>query len=250
MLIDWFTVIAQLVNFAILIWLLRRFLFKPILRAIDEREKRIARQLAEAEDARKEAERQSDVYRQKNENFDRQLAERMAEMSETAAMEKQRLQEETKAEAARLSEQRQATLEKEALEFEHQFRSQMGETLIEIAGKAIQDLAGISLEDRMIEVFLEQIASVSPEERLRISGKMKSPEPVIVSSAHDIEPEQSKQVAQAVRDYLTRDAKILFEKDPALVCGLEIRWGGYRLTWSLAEYMSSLQKNLSEATAM
>ena len=46
MLIDWFTVAAQAVNFLILVWLLKRFLYKPVLAAIDEREKRIATQLA------------------------------------------------------------------------------------------------------------------------------------------------------------------------------------------------------------
>ena len=48
MLIDWFTVGAQAVNFIILVWLLKRFLYKPILNAIDAREKRIATELAAA----------------------------------------------------------------------------------------------------------------------------------------------------------------------------------------------------------
>ena len=40
--INWFTVVAQVINFLILVWLLKRFLYKPILHAIDEREKGIA----------------------------------------------------------------------------------------------------------------------------------------------------------------------------------------------------------------
>ena len=39
MLIDWFTICAQALNFLILVWLMKRFLYKPILHAIDEREK-------------------------------------------------------------------------------------------------------------------------------------------------------------------------------------------------------------------
>jgi F-type H+-transporting ATPase subunit b len=37
MLIDWFTVGAQVLNFLILVWLLKRFLYGPILDAIDAR---------------------------------------------------------------------------------------------------------------------------------------------------------------------------------------------------------------------
>ncbi len=49
MLIDWFTVGAQALNFLILVWLMKRFLYKPILNAIDAREKKIAAELADAD---------------------------------------------------------------------------------------------------------------------------------------------------------------------------------------------------------
>jgi len=54
MLIDWFTVGAQALNFLILVWLLKHFLYQPILNAIDAREKLIAKELADA-DAKKSA---------------------------------------------------------------------------------------------------------------------------------------------------------------------------------------------------
>jgi F-type H+-transporting ATPase subunit b len=57
MLIDWFTVGAQVLNFLILVWLMKRFLYKPILNAIDAREKRIAKELADADATRAEAQR-------------------------------------------------------------------------------------------------------------------------------------------------------------------------------------------------
>jgi F-type H+-transporting ATPase subunit b len=57
MLIDWFTVGAQALNFLILVWLMKRFLYKPILHAIDEREKRIAAELADADAKKAEAKR-------------------------------------------------------------------------------------------------------------------------------------------------------------------------------------------------
>ena len=55
MLIDWFTVGAQALNFLILVWLMKRFLYKPILHAIDEREKRVATELANADKKKAEA---------------------------------------------------------------------------------------------------------------------------------------------------------------------------------------------------
>ena len=62
MLIDWFTVGAQALNFIILVWLLKRYLYKPILNAVDTREKRIAAELADADAKRAEAEKAREEF--------------------------------------------------------------------------------------------------------------------------------------------------------------------------------------------
>jgi F-type H+-transporting ATPase subunit b len=72
MLIDWFTVGAQLLNFLVLAWLLKRFLYRPILDALDAREQRIAAELADADAKRAEADKARDEFQHKNEAFDRQ----------------------------------------------------------------------------------------------------------------------------------------------------------------------------------
>ena len=63
MLIDWFTVGAQALNFLILVWLLKRFLYKPILDAIDAREERIDAELAAAALKEAEAKKKRDEFR-------------------------------------------------------------------------------------------------------------------------------------------------------------------------------------------
>ena len=72
MLFDWFTLIAQLVNFLVLVWLLKRYLYKPILDAIDERENLIASQLHAAEETKDNALKLLKNYQQKNTDFDQQ----------------------------------------------------------------------------------------------------------------------------------------------------------------------------------
>ncbi|MEO6949003.1 MAG: hypothetical protein ABI123_05190, partial [Ginsengibacter sp.] len=70
--IDWFTVIAQVINFLILVWLLKKFLYKPILNAINEREKKIRDQLKDADDKKAAAQKEKDDFKKKNEDFDQQ----------------------------------------------------------------------------------------------------------------------------------------------------------------------------------
>ena len=72
MLIDWFTLIAQLVNFLILAWLLKRFLYHPIVTALDAREKKIASELQHATVVENEAKQSMSEWRQKNVEFEKQ----------------------------------------------------------------------------------------------------------------------------------------------------------------------------------
>ncbi|HLV93000.1 MAG TPA: hypothetical protein VKX34_07755, partial [Aequorivita sp.] len=100
--INWFTVIAQIVNFLILVWLLKRFLYKPVLKAIDEREQKIALQLKEAAAKKEEARKDQELFRQKNEAFDKERMAKMNEVHEQANIEKQRLFEEVRNESTAL----------------------------------------------------------------------------------------------------------------------------------------------------
>ena len=86
MLIDWFTVAAQILNFLILVWLLKRFLYKPILDAIDAREKRIITELADAAKKQKEAKQERDDFNKKNADFDQQRNELLRVATEAANM--------------------------------------------------------------------------------------------------------------------------------------------------------------------
>ena len=84
MLIDWFTVGAQALNFLILVWLMKRFLYKPILHAIDEREKRIAAELADADAKKAEAQKERDEFQHKNAEFDQQRAALLSKATDEA----------------------------------------------------------------------------------------------------------------------------------------------------------------------
>src|SRR4051812_42300477 len=99
MLIDWFTVAAQTLNFVVLIGLLRRFLYRPILQAIDAREKRIAAELALAAGKKAEAQLERDEFLHKNEALERERGALLRRATEEAGAEGQRLTEAARAAA-------------------------------------------------------------------------------------------------------------------------------------------------------
>ena len=114
MLIDWFTVGAQVLNFLLLVWLMKRFLYKPIRHAIDEREKRIAAELANADKKKAEAQKERDEFKQKNETLDQQRAALLSKATDEAKAEGQRVLDETRKTADALSAKRMETLQNDA----------------------------------------------------------------------------------------------------------------------------------------
>src|SRR5487761_2554109 len=91
MLVDWFTVGAQALNFIILVWLLKRFLYKPILDAVDTRERRIAAELADAAAKMAEAQSRREEFGRKNAELEQQRAALLRSAAAEAESERARL---------------------------------------------------------------------------------------------------------------------------------------------------------------
>src|ERR1700675_2768575 len=141
MLIDWFTVIAQVVNFLILVWLMKRFLYRPILNAIDAREKRIAKELADADAKKAEAQKERDEFQKKNEEFDRRRAALLTKATDEAKAERQRLLDEARKSADALSAKRQESLVNDAQSLNQALSHLTQKEVFSITRKALTDLA-------------------------------------------------------------------------------------------------------------
>src|SRR5580698_7287174 len=114
MLIDWFTVGAQALNFLILVWLMKRYLYKPVLNAIDAREKLVAAELADAAAKKAEVQKDRDEFQHKNEEFDQQRAALLTKATDEAHAESVRLLAEARKAADALSIKRQESLRSDA----------------------------------------------------------------------------------------------------------------------------------------
>ncbi len=176
MLIDWFTVGAQVLNFLILVWLLKRFLYKPILHAIDAREKRIATELADADAKQSQAEKERDEFQKKNEEFDQQRDALLSKATDEAKAERQRLLDEARQAADALRAKRQDALKREQQSLNDEIIRRTREEVFAIARKTLTDLAGTSLEERMSEVFTRRLRELNDEAK---EGLATGPENIV-----------------------------------------------------------------------
>ena len=247
MLIDWFTVLAQVVNFLILVWLLKRFLYRPILDAIDAREKRIAKELADADAKKAEAQKERDEFQHKNEEFEQQRAALLGKATDEAKAERQRLLDEARAEADALAAKRQEALRSEQQSLNEALSRRARDEVFAIARKALADLATASLEERMGAVFARRLGEMDGKAKAGLGEALKSASaPGLVRSAFELPAEQRTMIQDAINETFSADIHIRFETAPDLVSGIELATDGQKVGWSIAEYLASLEKGVEE----
>jgi F-type H+-transporting ATPase subunit b len=247
MLIDWFTVLAQVVNFLILVWLLKRFLYRPILDAIDAREKRIAAELADADAKKGEAKKERDEFQHKNEEFDQQRAALLSKATDEAKAERQRLLDEARKAADALSAKRQETLRSEARNLNQAISRRARQEVFAIARKALTDLATTSLEERLGEVFTRRLREMDGKAKESLGETLKvASDPALVRSAFDLPAEQRAAIQNALNETFSAEIRLRFETAPDLVSGIELTTNGKKVAWSIADYLASLEKGVDE----
>ena len=247
MLIDWFTVGAQAFNFLILVWLMKRFLYKPILHAIDEREKRIAAELNDADVKKAEALKEREEFRYKNEEFEQQRASLFSQMTDEARAERQRLLDEARKAADTLSAKRLDALRNDALILNQTIGHQTQQEVFAIVRKALSDLATTSLEERLGKVFIRRLRELDGPAKTGLAAALNTvSEPALVRSAFDLPAEQRGLIQQTLNETFSADIKVRFETMPDVISGIELTANGWKVAWSIADYIAALEKSVGK----
>ena len=248
MLIDWFTLGAQAVNLLVLVWLLKRFLYRPILGAVDERERRIAAQLKEAAATKADAEKERDEYRQKNVALDAEREERLRQAAADAQAERERLIGEARTEVEALRVRWRAALVTEQQTLGADIGRRVQAEVFAIARKTLAELAGTELEASVTEVFVRRLRDLNAVEKGQLKAALEwRGGPACVRTAFDLQPAQKEAIETAVREILAVGTAIQFETVPEGIGGLELMANGHKVTWSIADYVGSLERQVREA---
>lgn len=244
--IDWITVSAQVVNFLVLVWLLKRFLYGPIVEAMQRRERRIADRLESADAREREADDKARQYRDRREQLDRERDEILEKAREEAEQRRRELIDEARAEVDAKRREWQRQIEREREDFAAGLRTRTAEAVQAISRRALADLADSALEARLVDVFLEQVRKADADTRDALAG---ADGPMRVHSSFELDSQVRSRLTRALHEHLARDAEVEYARDAELLCGLELRRAHHRLGWNLADYMDRLGERVEGALA-
>ncbi|WP_332877426.1 F0F1 ATP synthase subunit B [Massilia sp. S19_KUP03_FR1] len=248
MLIDWFTVGAQLLNFLVLVWLMKRFLYQPVLAAIAAREQHIAAGLADAAAHLAAAHALDAALTAKSTAFDQQRATLLAEAVTAAQVQNVALLAQGKAADAAQHARAAAAISADQARLCAAVTLQARDEVLAVVRRAMADLADASLEAAMVRAFLRKLAELDAPARARMaSAAAQDPAPE-VRSAFVMDANQQAALTVALAAACGVQPKALqFTYTPALVCGIALRLGGWSLAWNLDDYLQGFAARSSSA---
>ncbi len=248
MLIDWFTVTAQVINFLVLVYLLKRFLYGPIVKAMDEREKKIALRLEEGRRKKNEAEREMERYLKKNLDLDNRREALLSEIKGEVDARRKELINEARNEVEAIRDNWHKAIKREKEAFLQDLRQRAGKETCAVVRLALKDLANVNLEHHIIRVFIERLRNLDEEELSALNESiLKSGQRINLRSAFEIPREMVRQITEALQNHGADPVDLQLEVSSDIICGIELKVHGRKIAWSLEDYLETLEEALAEA---
>ena len=247
--INWFTFFAQIVNFLILLVFLRHFLYRPVLKAMQAREAGLAARFQTATEQTEAATLEREQFLSQQDELNRARAMNCWQQPRQRL---KRVANATIGEAREEVEEMQgrwyAAVEHEQALFLHELQRRLGESAMEIARRALADLADEALESRIVDSFVQRLEELEPQARAPLPSTGQTAQ-VVIRTTFNLPYAKRQQLVEALQHFFAsaeqaEEISVRFECSPELVCGVEMQAGARRITWCFRDYVDGLAGQL------
>lgn len=239
--IDWITTLAQTVNFLVLLWLLQRFLYGPISKAIERRRDGIQERLDEAAAMREEADEAAKSFEQRRSELEAEREAMLEKAREQAGQIRHELMEEARQEVAveRHSWRDEFRAEQEALLDE--FRRKLADFILDATRSALTALADSDIEAVAAKRFGEELKAIDEADLEALQSVLREEGgAVVIESAMALDPSAKRNLTRLVHDKFGDEVDVEYQTDEDLLLGLRLRAGARSVEWSLAGLLDDL----------
>ncbi len=242
---DWTTFVLEVINFLVLVWLLKHFFYKPVLNILDARQERVRAEVARAEQLQQDAEALKAQYEarladwnKEREQARQQLEQELAQLRavSTENIKQSLADEEAKARVrgAAITASREAELARQAA----------GEAY-ENASAMLRRLATPELTASIVKMFQQDMKALpsAEQEALRKAAQVvESGVTVEIASAHALNDKDLSSISQSLSEVACRPINAVFKLDPELIAGLRVTVGECLLHANLAEELQFFRR--------
>lgn len=244
--IDYVTIAAQVVNFALLVFILKHILYGPLLKLMNEREEKIISRQKAAEDAKRGAQAEAESYRKKKEELSAEYEGLLVKAKDDAKEYRADLMKGARDEIEETKLEWQRDLQRQKDELIKDLRKYSGEQLYAIVRRSLNDLANEDLERQMMITFINRLRDLDESERVAIREFLRdSGEVIVVRSAFNVPEDIRQKIKDTLRDHAEAEVRVHFEIEDDLISGMVMSARNIEIGWSIAGYLDSLEADFS-----
>jgi len=243
---DAVTFLAQIVNLLVLIWLLKRFLYRPVLQIIEKRQQEISSAIKSANEKLANAANLESELTQKQLDFDTNRQKRLDSLEkEIALLEKEKLTE-LKTEISLKRQRLQSELENDLAKVDGTIRQFLAQQFLTLSHKVLAEWSDETPMDMAIKLFQKRILNLSKPQKNKILNFIKNQNVIDINSSSKLTKKQQETIIQILKQSWTirPKTKINFHISSALVLGIEIRFQTMKLEWSIQSYLDDVEQRL------
>ncbi len=234
--LNWSTFALEIINFLVLVWLLKRFLYLPVRRTVEHRRQEIEARLADAERLKQEAEAMKTRYERRLADWEQEKRQAWEALHREMEAERQRQLAALSKELAEARKKAEVVWEQEKREWRRQTEEQAMALGTKFIARMLERLADEHLHKRLLELLLEDLTRW-PEgdiETLRRAARSVSGGARVIS-AFPLTDQERRRLESALRDLLDAPIECRFDTDSALLAGLRVDLGAYVIRANLKD---------------
>ena len=171
----------------------------------------------------------------------------MQNATDEASAERQRLLGEARAAADALGTKLRQAMQDDSENLSQAMARRMQDEVFAIARKTLADLATTDLEERFCDVFIRRLHTLDEPAKASLGAALTTAaEPAVLRSALALPAEQRTKIQNAINKAFSADIQLEFETAPSLVGGIELVTTGQKVAWSIADYLTAMEKGVAE----
>ncbi|MGZ8136939.1 MAG: F0F1 ATP synthase subunit delta [Methylococcaceae bacterium] len=233
------TFIFEIINFLVLIWILQRLFYKPLLEVIAKRKQFIDQSLADAKTLHQQAEEQRTLYENRQKLWEQEKQAAHSTLQQQLDIERKAQMDKLTVELEQERQKSIVTLTRQQQMLQDQLEKKALQNGARFAGILLQQSANPDLEIRLIAMLLEHLGDLPESCRLCLQTlEAKKSVLIKISSAYPLTPELRQQLEQKLSTLINRQINFQYRQDSDLIAGLRIEIGAWILHANLKHELS------------
>jgi F-type H+-transporting ATPase subunit b len=241
---DLFTFFAVILNFIVLVVLLRVFLYKRIIKAMDNRKNKIQQDWDEAEEAKQNAEEKLREAEKEKEALSDKREELISEAREEAEQKKKELIEEARKDVEENRRNWMQSLEQDKDRFLRKLKEKSAVQIVDTLKSIFEEMADSTLEERMIHTFLRRLEKDTEQKEHMAEYLNSSAATVTVKSSFELDEKQRDEIEKGLAE-IKRGISLDFAVSEDLICGIELDTREYKIAWNIEDHLDNYAQTIS-----